>query len=200
MRGLKPELAAYPNELEQNRPLGCPNMQKLNSVASCPNLPSAGFSHLPISVVLSATAPVCTENLNTGVVVVKSAEDRQRFDASSRLNRARDWRIFVHPLGREEFVAQPLTTDIRGDSVTSSTRIRFSVHTTGRILKCGDKMLRGYLYEAAIVLLTRVAKWSALKAWGIQLAKRSGLRKAKVAVARKARGHSASDVDRWYRI
>ena len=48
-----------------------------------------------------------------------------------------------------------------------------------------DKMLRTYLYEAANVLLTRVAKWSALKAWGIRLAKRSGLRKAKVAVARK---------------
>ena len=35
------------------------------------------------------------------------------------------------------------------------------------------------------MLLTRVTKWSALKAWGIRLAKRSGLRKAKVAVARK---------------
>src|SRR3954463_5305854 len=56
---------------------------------------------------------------------------------------------------------------------------------TGRLSKCGDKMLRSYLYEAANVLLTRVAKWSALKAWGIRLAKRSGLRKAKVAVARK---------------
>ena len=56
---------------------------------------------------------------------------------------------------------------------------------TGRISKCGDKMLQSYLYEAANVLLTRVAKWSTLKAWGIRLAKRSGLRKAKVAVARK---------------
>jgi transposase len=55
----------------------------------------------------------------------------------------------------------------------------------GRISKCGDAMLRSYLYEAANVLLTRVAKWSTLKAWGIRLAKRSGLRKAKVAVARK---------------
>ena len=55
----------------------------------------------------------------------------------------------------------------------------------GRISKCGDRMLRSYLYEAANVLLTRVAKWSALKAWGIRLAKRSGLREAKVAVARK---------------
>jgi transposase len=59
------------------------------------------------------------------------------------------------------------------------------VDWTGRISKCGDKMLRSYLYEAANVLLTRVAKWSALKAWGVRLAKRSGLRKAKVAVARK---------------
>jgi transposase len=59
------------------------------------------------------------------------------------------------------------------------------VDWTGRISKCGDKLLRSYLYEAANVLLTRVAKWSALKAWGIRLAKRSGLRKAKVAVARK---------------
>ncbi len=31
-------------------------------------------------------------------------------------------------------------------------------------------MLRSYLYEAAGVLLTRVKKWSALKAWGMRLA------------------------------
>ncbi len=59
------------------------------------------------------------------------------------------------------------------------------VDWTGRISKCGDAMLRTYLFEAANVLLTRVPKWSALKAWGIRLAKRNGLRKAKVAVARK---------------
>src|SRR6202045_1266204 len=59
------------------------------------------------------------------------------------------------------------------------------VDWTGRISKCGDAMLRSYLYEAAGVLLTRVAKWSVLKAWGMRVAKRSGLRKAKVAVARK---------------
>ena len=32
---------------------------------------------------------------------------------------------------------------------------------------------------------SRVPKWSAVKAWGVRLAKRNGLRKAKVAVARK---------------
>lgn len=56
---------------------------------------------------------------------------------------------------------------------------------SGRISKCGDEMLRSYLYEAANVLLTRVTKWSALKAWGMRIAKRRSLSKAKVAVARK---------------
>ena len=47
-------------------------------------------------------------------------------------------------------------------------------------------MLRMYLFEAAGVLLTRVPKWSGLEeAWGAKLTKRNGLRKAKVAVARK---------------
>ena len=59
------------------------------------------------------------------------------------------------------------------------------VDWSGRISKCGDAILRMYLFEAAGVLLTRVPKWSALKAWGMRLAKRNGLRKAKVAVARK---------------
>src|SRR5262249_8466195 len=39
---------------------------------------------------------------------------------------------------------------------------------------------RDAVYEAANVLLTRVAKGSALKAWGIRLATRSGLRKARL--------------------
>jgi hypothetical protein len=42
-----------------------------------------------------------------------------------------------------------------------------------------------YLFEAPGVLLTRVSRWSLLKAWGMKLIKRNGLRKAKVAIARK---------------
>ena len=60
------------------------------------------------------------------------------------------------------------------------------VDWTGQISKCGDlSCCEVTSSRSANVLLTRVAKWSALKAWGIRLAKRSGLRKAKVAVARK---------------
>jgi transposase len=59
------------------------------------------------------------------------------------------------------------------------------VDWSGRISKCGDRMLRTYLFEAAGVLLTRVAQWCTLKAWGHRLWKRIGFKKAKIAVARK---------------
>jgi transposase len=56
---------------------------------------------------------------------------------------------------------------------------------TGRISRCGDKLLRTYLFEAAGIILHRLAKWSTLKAWGTRLLKRVGSKKATVAVARK---------------
>jgi transposase len=59
---------------------------------------------------------------------------------------------------------------------------------TGHISRCGDRLLRSYLFEAAGIILNRVAKWSALKAWGTRLAKRIGTKKATVAVARKLAG------------
>lgn len=55
----------------------------------------------------------------------------------------------------------------------------------GAISKVGDPAARVALFEAAHVLLTRVAKWSTLKAWGVRLAQRRGAKRAKVALARK---------------
>lgn len=55
----------------------------------------------------------------------------------------------------------------------------------GRISLSGDAMMRSLLYEAAQVLLTRVRKWSWLKAWAMKLAKRSSHRQAIVALARR---------------
>ncbi|VIO69858.1 hypothetical protein CI41S_21050 [Bradyrhizobium ivorense] len=57
--------------------------------------------------------------------------------------------------------------------------------TNGKMSRRGDRLLRTYLYEAATVLLYRTKKWSSLKAWGMKLAKRIGMKKAKVAIARK---------------
>jgi transposase len=56
---------------------------------------------------------------------------------------------------------------------------------TGRISKAGDAGVRTALYEAANVILTRPVKGSALKSWAARLANRAGMRKAKVALARK---------------
>ena len=56
---------------------------------------------------------------------------------------------------------------------------------TGGITRAGDEMVRTALYEAANVLLSRVTRFSALKRWGMDVAKRRGIKRAKVALARK---------------
>jgi transposase len=57
---------------------------------------------------------------------------------------------------------------------------------TGRISKIGDSTVRTALYEAAHVILTRPIKGcTKLKSWAMRIAKRAGMAKAKVALARK---------------
>src|SRR5262249_52185722 len=70
----------------------------------------------------------------------------------------------------------------RDDAQTLSIR---RGRSRGRISKCGDGMVRGLLFEAAKVLLSRSARPSALKTWGEALGKRIGAKKATMAVARK---------------
>ncbi len=55
----------------------------------------------------------------------------------------------------------------------------------GGITKAGDKLLRSLLFEAANALLTRSQRWCALKRWGVKLAARRGMNRARIAVARK---------------
>ena len=55
----------------------------------------------------------------------------------------------------------------------------------GRISKIGDASARSALYEAAHIILTMPVKGGWLKSWAAKLAKRAGLRKAKVALARR---------------
>jgi transposase len=60
-----------------------------------------------------------------------------------------------------------------------------SIDYEGRISKQDDVAGREALCEAAASLLLRVRKWSALRAWGLRIAKRSSMLCAIVAVARK---------------
>jgi transposase len=57
--------------------------------------------------------------------------------------------------------------------------------TKGRISKAGDPMLRAALYEAANSILIRLKRSCALKDWGMKLAETKGLKRARIAVARK---------------
>jgi transposase len=57
---------------------------------------------------------------------------------------------------------------------------------SGRISKNGDASVREALYEAAHIILTKPIKGCAqLKSWAMRIAKRAGMNKAKVALARK---------------
>ena len=56
----------------------------------------------------------------------------------------------------------------------------------GRISKIGDATVRTALYEAAHIMLIKPIKGcSQLKSWAMRIARRSGMKKAKVALARK---------------
>ena len=57
---------------------------------------------------------------------------------------------------------------------------------SGRISKIGDGGVRTAAYESAHIILTKPLKGCArLKSWGMKLARRAGMKKAKVALARK---------------
>ena len=55
----------------------------------------------------------------------------------------------------------------------------------GVISRCGDEMMRAMLYEAAQSLLVHSKRWCWLKAWAMQIAKRRGMKRAIVALARR---------------
>jgi transposase len=59
------------------------------------------------------------------------------------------------------------------------------VDYTGSISKCGDRRMRSLLYDAANVMLTRYKGPLKLKDWALAIARRSTMRKARIALARR---------------
>ena len=59
------------------------------------------------------------------------------------------------------------------------------VDVVGNIDKRGDGSVRSGLHEAASAVLHNTKKWSWLKSWAMQIAKRRGMERAKVALARR---------------
>lgn len=100
-----------------------------------------------------------------GVGPITALAFRATIDRPDRFRRSRD--VGAH-LGLTPSRYQSGETDIQG-----------------RISRCGDEIARTALYEAAHCLLVRSKKWSSLRAWGMGIAKRRGMARARVAVARK---------------
>lgn len=100
-----------------------------------------------------------------GVGPITALTFRATIDRPDRFRRSRD--VGAH-LGLTPARYQSGETDIQG-----------------KISRCGDELARTALYEAAHTLLVRSRKWSSLRAWGMQIAKRRGMARARVAVARK---------------
>lgn len=100
-----------------------------------------------------------------GVGPITALAFRATIDRPDRFRRSRD--VGAH-LGLTPARYQSGETDIQG-----------------RVSRCGDELARTALYEAAHSLLVRSRKWSSLRAWGMSVAKRRGMARARVAVARK---------------
>ena len=100
-----------------------------------------------------------------GVGPITALTFRATIDRPDRFRRSRD--VGAH-LGLTPARYQSGETDIQG-----------------KVSRCGDELARTALYEAAHTLLVRSRKWSSLRAWGMTVAKRRGMARARVAVARK---------------
>jgi transposase len=110
--------------------------------------------------------PTCRRLMTVpGVGPLTALAFRATIDQPDRFRRSRD--VGAH-LGLTPRRYQSGETDIQG-----------------HISRCGDELARTALYEAAHSLLIRSSKWSALRAWGMSVAKRRGMARARVAVARK---------------
>ena len=110
--------------------------------------------------------PVCRRLMGVpGVGPLTALAFRATIDRPDRFRRSRD--VGAH-LGLTPKRYQSGETDVQGG-----------------ISRCGDELARTALYEAAHSLLVRSRKWSTLRAWGMQVARRRGMARARIAVARK---------------
>src|SRR6201994_4487115 len=85
-------------------------------------------------------------------------------------------------------VPAPFRTSKAVGAVFGLTPSRYQsgeINRPGAISRCGDEMMRAMLYEAAHIMLVRLAKWSWLKAWAMKIARHRGMKKAIVALARR---------------
>jgi transposase len=163
-RPARRELAARVRELTAGDPVLSAVAEPLLAVVEVMSRELAGLTKQVLAVVRDE--PVCRRLMGVpGVGPLTALAFRATIDRPDRFRRSRD--VGAH-LGLTPKRYQSGETDVQGG-----------------ISRCGDELARTALYEAAHSLLVRSRRWSALRAWGMQVAKRRGMARARIAVARK---------------
>jgi transposase len=163
-RPARKELAARVRELTAGDPVLSAVAEPLLAVVDVMSRELARLTRQILAVVRDE--PVCRRLMGVpGVGPLTALAFRATIDRPDRFRRSRD--VGAH-LGLTPERYQSGETDVQGG-----------------ISRCGDELARTALYEAAHSLLVRSRRWSALRAWGMQVAKRRGMARARIAVARK---------------
>jgi len=146
----------------------CPALQPVaDALLAARRAVRAEVEHLDRVLLREARGDTTCRRLMTvpGVGPITALAYQSTIEAPRRFGRARDVGAYVGLVPRRHQSGE--------------------VDRSGRISKQGDALLRGYLYEAATVLLTRLQRPCALRSWARTLAARIGVKKARVALARK---------------
>ena len=158
------EFAARVRELATDDPVLSASAEPLLAVVEVMTRELARLTRQILAVVRDE--PVCRRLMGVpGVGPLTALAFRATIDPPDRFQRSRD--VGAH-LGLTPKRHQSGETDVQGGNS-----------------RCGDELARTALYEAAHSLLVRSRRWSSLRAWGMQVAKRRGMARARIAVARK---------------
>jgi transposase len=158
------ELAARVRELTAADPVLSALAEPLLTIIAAMTCELAQLTRRVLDI--ARAEPVCRRLMGVpGVGPLTALTFRATVDRPDRFRRSRD--VGAH-LGLTPKRYQSGETDVQGG-----------------ISRCGDELARTALYEAAHSLLVRSRKWSTLRAWVMQVARRRGMARARIAVARK---------------
>jgi transposase len=158
------ELAARVRELTAADPVLSALAEPLLTIIAAMTCELAQLTRRVLDI--ARAEPVCRRLMGVpGVGPLTALTFRATVDRPDRFRRSRD--VGAH-LGLTPKRYQSGETDVQGG-----------------ISRCGDELARTAPYEAAHSLLVRSRKWSTLRAWGMQVARRRGMARARIAVARK---------------
>jgi hypothetical protein len=124
---------------------------------------------------------------NVAVTGPAKAENRQISLYFSLIsgNDARDWFAQHCDLSQPPSPLLPVSGHFENVRLFRELARRYAVSAADDLAFLSCNLMRAIIYEAAHIPLVRSVKWSWLKAWAMNIARRRGLKKAIVPLARR---------------